>query len=115
MKRSYCFVDDRSMQQGDERQQSPLTCGSVGVDVNSEMETPVIRAIAQWASAHPTPDHPAIRVGSSDYSPRQIASEVREHTSAGYLILRVVENGLRHCTLPEILEALEPGPRSPGL
>ena len=106
MERSYRFVDDKSMQQSDETQYSP---------VNSEMEAPVIRAIAQWASAHPAPDHQAIRVGSFDYSPRQIASEVREHTSAGHLILRVVENALRHCSLQEVLQALESSHRSPGL
>ena len=77
------------------------------VGVDTETEERVLRAILQWAGNHPTSDRKAIHVGSAVYSPGEIAREVRDRTSAGMLILKIVENSLQEHSVEEVLRAFE--------
>jgi hypothetical protein len=63
----------------------------------------VVHAIDVWAERQPSPDDPAIALGDQVFSPRQLASEVKEHTPAGDLFLKIVENGLQEFPLDDII------------
>lgn len=65
----------------------------------------VVYAIDVWAERQPSPDDPAIALGNQVFSPRQLASQVKDHTSAGDLFLKIVENGLPESSLDEVVHS----------
>lgn len=71
-------------------------------------EDKVVAAIQRWASHHPEADEPVICIaGTGTYSPNQIAEEVGRRTPLGRLLLSVLDHGLEHAKLQEILDGFE--------
>ena len=71
-------------------------------------EDRIIAAIEAWAFKHPEPEAPVICVaGAGMYTPGQIAEQVRQRTPVGQLLLKIVDNGLKHGKLQEILNGFE--------
>jgi len=71
----------------------------------------VIEAIAVWAERHSRSDEPTIVLfGVGEYTPRELAREVKIGSPAGTTFLRIVEYGLSRFTLDEIVDGFRKDP-----
>ena len=73
------------------------------VPKQASIEDRIIYAIDVWAERQPSPDEPAVALGNRVFSPRQLASEVKNHTPEGNLFLSIVEKGAQEFSLDEVL------------
>jgi hypothetical protein len=64
----------------------------------------VVNAISAWANRQKDPDEPAVELcGIGEYSPRQLAEEVKTGSAAGALFLDIIETALQRFPLETVL------------
>jgi hypothetical protein len=73
--------------------------------MDTHTRTIVVEAIVVWADRqNGTGAIPGIALGTlGEYSPSQLAEAVKAGSPAGELFLQIIENGLKRCSLGEIL------------
>ena len=67
-------------------------------------EKMVSDAVERWANRHADPDRP---VFSGQYSPRQIARELRLRTDVGRKLLLIIEHWIKRHSLDEVLQTFD--------
>jgi hypothetical protein len=71
------------------------------------LEDRLLLAVGKWASHHPSPNEPALMMGSGFYSPLEIWEELKRKTPTGQLIMKVLEHSVRLRSAEAVLTSFE--------